>query len=244
MALNNIFNKPFLLPSVEVGGIKTESFYIYPVQMSDYDEFQEYSEILYISKDYFNNADKPLLVLLFTSRIDLGLTIENFIDVFCKLFSIVTKKEVTFSSVSYKEGFMVDNEIIINPNNYEIVREIIMKQNVMFERKVFKSKIVQDWAMKVLESKMKGHAKIGIEEMLTTVSTRTGKHYWDLEKYSIYQIYSEFYRIRKGKEYDFSMMAACQGAEIDSIDFAEDLDLYKSPYDDLFVDNDKLNKFN
>ena len=114
----------------------------------------------------------------------------------------------------------------------------------MFEQKIYKNKIVQEWAMQVIESKMKDRAKIGMEEMITTVSIFTGKHYWDLEKYSIYQIYSEFYRIRKSKAYDFSMMAACQGAKVDNIDFAEDLDIYKNPYDDLFVSNDKLNKFN
>ena len=138
----------------------------------------------------------------------------------------------------------LSNFNIITINNYDLIREVVMKQNLMFEEKVYKNEKVREWAKKTLEAKSKNQPKIGIEEVITTVSTLTGKHYSDLKKYSIYQIYSDFYRIRKGKAYDISITARCQGADIEVEDFAEDLDIYKNPYDGLFVDSNKLNKIN
>jgi hypothetical protein len=246
-SLKNIFNKPILVEGVGS---------IYPVKLKDYDDFEETSDLLYISRNHFASNDIPLLALMFGSAsqlLKLDKTIEEeftpeeainkLLDKFIKLFSIVTNSEVSFISGNNMEGFLIGISGFISTHNYDIVREIIMRQNLMFEQKVFKNKKVQEWANKVLETKSKNQPKIDMEEMLSTVSIFTGKHYWDLENYTIYQIYSDFYRIRKMKSYDVSAMARCQGHDIEIDDFAEDLDIYKNPYDDLFVDSGKLNKY-
>jgi len=119
-----------------------------------------------------------------------------------------------------------------------------MKQNLMFEQKIYKTEIVQKWADKAMKAKQKNAPKITFEDMVSTVSVSCGKHYSDLENYTIYQIYSDFYRLRKITDFDVSIQYRCAGADIKFQDYAESLDLYHNPYDDLFVSSDKLKGLN
>jgi hypothetical protein len=240
MSLNYLFAQSDYIDGID----KEHPVSICPIKLKDYEDFQNCSKLLYISKNHFGENNAPLLALLFRARESLEITYEDLVDTLCKLFSLTTHKEVKFVTGDKVEGFLIDNINLIGIHNYDIVRQIIMKQNLMFEQKVYRNKLVQEWANKVLESKGKNQPKIGMEEIITTVSSFTGKHYWDLENYTIYQIYSDFYRIRKIKSYDTTTMARSHGADIEVSDFAEDLDIYKNPYDSLFVSSDKLNKFN
>jgi hypothetical protein len=217
---------------------------VYPVKLKDYDKFHKYSKILYISKNHFSDTNISLLNLIFSNVESLGFTMEELIISLENLFSLVLKKTTKLNTLENRCWFQTEDSKVINVLNYDMIRSIIMKQNLMFEQKVFKNKKVQEWANTVLEAKSKNQPKIGMEEIVTTVASFTGKHPWDLENYTIYQIYSEFYRIRKLKSFDVLSMARSHGADIEVDDFAEDLDIYKNPYDSLFVSSDKLNKFN
>jgi hypothetical protein len=226
---------------------------IYPITLKDYDKFQECSQLLYISRSHFEENQYPLFMLLFMSRQQLGLTFDEFVKKLEDLFYLTTQNQFKFFETKnnawfqykYKDNKGFPQYKIINMNNYDIVREIIMKQNLMFEQKVFKNKTVQEWANKVLENKQKNAPKITIEDIITTVSVVTGKHYKDLLDYSIYQVYSDFYRVRKVKNFDASILSSVASMGSVSIqDFAEQLDMFHNPYDDLFVSTDKLNKLN
>jgi len=103
---------------------------------------------------------------------------------------------------------------------------------------------MNDWAQKALKAKQKNASKILMEDIITTVSVGTGKNYSDLENYTIYQIYSDFYRLRKMVEYDTNVQFKCVGADLKLDDYAEDLDIFHNPYDDLFVSSDKLGGLN
>lgn len=218
---------------------------VYPIQLKDYYNFHKCSHILYLSKNHYAETDVPLLALIFLSAEYIGYTSDELTSNFEKLFSLVLKKDIRLFSNDEIFWFQPkdENSIKIDFYNYDILRSVIMRQNLMFEQKVYKNPKVQEWANKVLESKIKDQPKIGMEEIITTVSVFTGKHYKDLQDYTIYQIYSDYQRIRKFKYYDLSVLFRSQGANIEINDFAEDLDIYKNPYDDLFVSNEKLNKF-
>jgi len=217
---------------------------IYPIKLKDYDEFSKVSQPLYISKNHFETTEYPLLALIFMGVQYLGINIEQLKENFITLFSLVTHKEVKFISEEKYEGFLVDKSKFISSHNYDKLREVIMKQNLMFEQKVFKNKLVQDWANKVIEAKSKNSTKISMEDIITTVSVYKGISYEQILEYTIYQIYADFYRIRKIKQYDTDTLFATVSSEKMSIvDFAEDINIFKSPYDDLFVSSEKLNKF-
>lgn len=218
---------------------------VYPVQLKDYDKFQECSNLLYISKNNFLECDIPLLGLIFMSAEQLGFNEQDLVSTFEKLFSLVLKKPVKSQSNEEMFWFEIDESNNISFYNYDVIRSVIMKQNLMFEPKIYKDKLVQEWANKVLESRTKNSVKITIEDFITTVKNYDGLTYEQIEEQTIYQLYADFYRIGKMKEFEKSCLFATVSTEPISIEhFAKNLDMWKSPYDDLFVDSSKLNKLN
>lgn len=216
---------------------------VYPIKLKDYDKFQECSGILYISKNNFKNCDDvPLLDLIFVCAEQLGFTPQELILSFEKLFSLVLRKEVKF--VEFKSYFDIEGKYKIDALNYEILRTVVMNQNIMIEPKVYKTEIMNKWAQKALIAKQKNAPKITMEDMITTIKNYNGFTYEQILEQTIYQINSDFYRIRKMMNHDIGVQYKCsQNYDPSSVtveDFAESLDLYHSPYDDLFVDKDKL----
>lgn len=120
-----------------------------------------------------------------------------------------------------------------------------MKQNLLHEPKVFKNKLVQEWAEKTLKARQKNGVKYGIEDVITTVKNYSGITYQEVMEQTIYQVYADFQRINKLKDYDVAVSFKCAGAEKIKIPyFAEELNMFKNPYDDLFVDKSKLKNTN
>lgn len=238
--LKYIFAKPDYIDGID----KDNPIYIHPVKLKDYDEFNEVSQLLHISKNHFEDIDQPLLFLVFMCVEQLQLTREELIEKFEKTFSIVTQKEVKFISQENFDGFVIDNTNLITVQNYEEVRKIIMNQNLIFEQKVYKNKKVQEWANKAMEAKARNSSKISIEDIITTVSVYKGVNYKEIKEYSLYQLYADFYRIRKMKKYDADIIFRSVSDSVTIEDFAEEVNLFHNPYDDLFVSSDKLNKFN
>ncbi len=213
--------------------------YIYPVKVKDYDKFMSCVNALLISKDNFIIEDKNKYLLL--DLIIFSLRDENIIKNMEKLFSLVLQKEVSFIFMENKYGFVIEENKIIDRNNYEQVKKIIMKQNLLFEPKIFKDKLVQQWAEKVLEARRRNSIKCDIEDMISTVSVVTGKSYEQIAEQTLYQLYADFKRIMKLKDYDTSISFKCAGAEKVSINhFAETINMFENPYDSLFVKKDKL----
>jgi hypothetical protein len=213
---------------------------IFPIKIKDYDEFDKCSSALYYTKQHFQiEEDYPLLTLLISLRD------EKLIKDLEKLFSLVTQKEVFFISTENIYGFVIDEEHMINADNYDEVRKVIMKQNLMFEQKVYKNKLTQQWAEKVLEARKKNSVEVGIEDMLTTLHVVSGVSYDKLMDYTIYQLQASFNRISKIKGYDTNIAFKCAGADKINLDyFAEKIDMFKSPYDDIFKSKDKLKSIN
>lgn len=239
MTLNNIFAKSECVTD------NAFELYLNPIRLKDYDEFAQSSFLLHISKNHFAEMDYPLLLLIFMSADYLKLTEEEVVTNFEKLFSLVTNKEVNFY---YQEstntgGFLVDQKFFITPDNYDSIRKIIMNQNLMFEQKVYKNKKVQEWANKVWEAKQKKNT-ISLEDIITTVSVYKGVTYNQIMDQTLYQLYADFYRIRKMKKYDSDIIFRSVSDNITIEDFAETIDLLHNPYDDLFVDKSKLGKLN
>lgn len=212
---------------------------VFPVKVKEYEEFVDYSLVLYCSKDHFGEGCeeyKLLDLIVFTMRDP------QIIQSLELLFALTMKKKFTFfiNDETQRYGFHSNDLSLINRDNYDEIRSSIMRQNLMFEEKVFKNKLVQEWANKVIQARAKNAVKMEFEDILSTVSVFTGKHYWDLEEYTIYQLKSDFNRINKIKEYDSNIAFKCAGADNVTLDYyAETLDMFKNPYDDIFKSKDK-----
>ncbi len=259
MSLKYLFAQSDCIKTIDFKtGEKINSIIIYPIKIKDYEEFSKCAGVLYLSKKHFDESvqEYSLLELLFLSHRSLGFTTEIFIDSLCKLFSFVTLKDIVFIE---QEGFVFFEEEIINDeiikikkvislSNYEEIRQKIMQQNLIYEQKIYKTKLMNEWAQKALIAKQKNASNITLEDIVSTVSVGCGKHYSDLENYTIYQVYSDFYRLRKMIEYESKIQYKCsQNFDASSVnieDYAENLDLFHNPYDDLFVSSDKLSGLN
>lgn len=214
---------------------------VYPIQVKDYEDFQECSYPLYYSKAHFKNTDQFSLLDL----IVYGLRDENITKALERLFSLILKKEVFFVSTEDQYGFLIDEEHAINGSNYDLVRQTIMKQNIMHEQKVYENPLVQQWAEKVMAARAKNSSNLTLEDMITTVSVYKGLSYEEISEMTYYQLYADFNRIGKFKGYDTSIQMICAGAKDVKIEsYTDPLDLHKSPYDDLFVSSGKLNSLN
>lgn len=240
MALQYIFAQPDYIEGID----KDNPITIYPITLKDHDKFQECSKLLYISKKHFEENSYPLLALVFMSYQQFDMSQEELIENLCLLFSMVTNRVVNFFQSENSDGFLLDDDNIISVQNYEDVRAIIMRQNLMFEQKIYKTELMNKWAAKALLSKQKNASNISMEDVISTVSVGCSKHYYDLQNYTMYQIYSDFYRLRKTINYDSSIQFKCAGSDLTLEDYAESLDLFHNPYDDLFVSSDKLTGLN
>lgn len=228
--------------------------YIYPVKLKDYYNFMEWQYFLNISKNHLEmNKDKlnlkdgkevrllDFVLINFLNEED-RTTINNME----KLFSLVLKEDVFLDINEKSYRFSIkDSDNFIDRNNYDEVRKTIMRQNLLFEPKVFENKMVQEWAEKIIKTKQKNGVKMTFEDMITTISCFKGLKYEDMLEQTIYAINADFNRIAKMKDYDTSVSFKCAGAEKVKIPhFAEELYMFKNPYDDLFVEKGKLKNIN
>lgn len=234
MSLNNILGKP-----TEVNGFGN----IYPVKLKDWDEFEENLNPIILSKGHLLlniEDDIPLL-----DRLILGLQDDKVINALCKVFNIITySKSYSLYTGENTYEFRNENNQIINSKTYELIRPIILRQNILFEPKIYKNPAVAQWAAKVLEARAKNAPNVTLEDKLSTVSIMTGKHYWDLEEYTMFQLSYEFNRICKIKNYETqSLMFVNPYADLSKFKlehFAENVDMYEDPYKDIFKSKDQL----
>ena len=232
---------------------------IYPVTMGEYDEFMECAGVITIPYKYFNldviskefNISKNDIKLL---DLITHLTYESnsqdlYFNNLCKLFTIALRQEIRFSYDQETGLFFISSEgkKLIDRNNYDEIRKVILEQNLIFEPKIYKSKMVQKWAEKVLKNRAKSAVNITHEDMITTISVIQGITYEELERYSIFQIRATFQRICKIQEYQTTAIMLANPYAAGAVKlghFAENTDIRRDPSSDIFKDSSKLGKLN
>jgi hypothetical protein len=235
MSLNNILNK-----SINVNDFGN----IYPVKLKDWDEFENNLNPVVLSKEHIpldSEEDFPLLDRLFAYGLQ-----DNMVFVsLCKIFNIISQsQEFQFLASNENYYFINENNQIINSNNYEIIRNHVLHQNIIFEPKIYKNPAIRKWAEKVLAARGKNSPNVTLEDKLSTVSVFTGKHYWELAEYNMYQLNYDFNRIIKFKNYDSqAIMFANPYADMSKMKlehFAENINMYENPYDGIFKEKNLM----
>lgn len=230
---------------------------IYPVLIKDYDEFMKVANALTYSYDHFDLVE--LAKIIGVAKEELKLldlitiistqtnTYEQTFNSLASVFSFALRKQINYLDGANGVLFhSEDHSTNIDRYNYDEIRQVVMRQNLIFTPKVFKNKLAQEWAEKVLKARAKSSSNITLEDILTTVSVMDGKHYWDLENYTYYQVKADFDRICKIKNYDSMsiLLANPYAGKLDIEHFAESMDMHKNPYDDVFKSKNKLQGLN
>lgn len=237
MSLDNMLNLPIHIKDYG---------YIYPVKLKNWDKFEINLNPIILGKDHIPlniDGDFSLLDRLFA----LGRQDQSVFENMCKVFNIVSNSQKYELIVGDKDYlFINENNQIIDRENYDEIRRVILYQNILFEPKIYKNPTIKKWAEKVLITRAKNAPDITLEDKISTISVFTGKHYWDLAEYTMYQINYDFGRIRKIKNYDTQTIAFANPyadhSKMKIEDFAENINMYENPYDGIFKEKSKLSK--
>ena len=227
---------------------------IYPINIKEYSELiNKYSIYLQLSRERLklskeDNLLSITILLLIQSMVesengDIKTNINKIIGGFEGLFSMVTKKEVKCKRVG--NIFRFEGEgIAINDNNYESVRKVIMKMNLMKEPKVFADPLTQKWYYKALLAKQKNQPKLELEDIIITVIQDMKYSFEYVYGLNIVALYSLYSKIIQRDNYDKVMMFKTVSDKLPNVNFVDSVieRLYKEDDSDMYIDSDTLGK--
>lgn len=226
---------------------------IYPVKVKDYTKLMDNITYLMIPKSYFYQIaeNKELvnefyLLDLVVQTMQASGTLNDFINNCIEVFKLVTHSEVVYMPSKTRHEFgefwilkgnsEEDGKRKIDKYNYDEIRGLILSQNVIHEKKFRKTVAAQKIADRVMAVRQKNSIKITIEDVITTVGVVKGLTYDQILNQTLYQLYADYKRIEKMKEYDKLIQYQCVGEKIDLKNnyFAGFIDMNVNPWDDVF----------
>jgi hypothetical protein len=242
-----------------------EGVKLYPVKLKDFKEFEKYSKYICYSHEHLGITDYEISLLpcvIMSAMIGYKdgkqpNVLENeqdrqlylyVVNEIAKMFSIVCREKMEYYPQLAEDG--VNTEIcfsnlgktmIIRPVDFDDIRTILLKQNVMFEPKIYESEMQRKWAEKVKKARSKkSNSEIG--EVINLVSCEKGVPYHDLDEYNVLQLYADYFRLINTKEAEAVTLfrtVATDGSKLPNIHFSDAIinKLYKNPDDDLFIDS-------
>jgi len=141
---------------------------VHPIRLKDYDDFVEHATMLQVSKQTMKVEEDE--ITNFDLLIGLIAQDESFLYSVTGLLNLVTGKYFQFDASDGEIKFTDTNsESELKKSNYDDFRNTVMKQNLIFEKKVFKNPVTQEWADMVMEQRAKKSVKVTLESMITTV---------------------------------------------------------------------------
>lgn len=220
-----IMNKPCFLEGV--GNV-------YPIVLNQYKEFSKYINYIKFNKELIGvkNDDISLLKLMFFSYVksytdnvfkgDQSEAIEKVSSDLIELFRIVLKKNFELKICDEDIYFLSaekDDISEINEDNYDIVREIILKQNVIHEEKIYEDEVANKW----LKKAKKAHSKnqIDLAEIIALVKNNNGLTYSEILEQNMFQLYLDFKSISIGKEYEASILFKTVSDKVPNVDYSK-----------------------
>lgn len=232
---------------------------IYPTKVTDHKTFQKYGKYILYSKKHFNITDDYKDSLLKTviyhhikslqdnpSTFNPDLVYQQNIIVkdLEELFSITCREEIKFNYDNGNYTFInKDGLIIVDEDNFDTIRQILLKLNMMFEPKIYKSEIERKWEEKAMIARNKNSNKdFDFIDIITIVSCSTGKSYKEISEQNIIQLYSDFFRCTNTESSIRTAIFQSVGCELKGANFTDSIVglLYRDPYEGLWKDKSSL----
>lgn len=151
-----------------------------------------------------------------------------------------------------KETKIVNNEILIydksnicgkiTKDNFYQFRDIVMKNNLLYEPLIGYDKESNDLINQALKSKLNNNKKSSRESIMICVSLHKHLSDEELMNYTMYRLMADYNMISREhyNELYFIIKAVADG-KMDIPDLGEDLELYKNPYDSIMQQHDGYN---
>lgn len=201
-----------------------------------YDNLMSNIDILNtIEKNIIENNIKEL-----KKSIKLEYTIEDVEE----LFGLILRNNVKYEYVETEDNVeylfkIEDSNYSINKYNFEDLRKVVMKQNLMYEPLTspdeLTNMILQQSVEKMInKNKEKGRS---FENIVAMVSLEKGLKDSEVLEYTYYRIMKDYYMIERKHKNIYNAIFMSQGAKKCKIEsFDEDIDMYYNPYDHIFGD--------
>lgn len=210
---------------------------IFPIRIKDIEKFREISSTcLIIGKETIKNRLKLDIEYLMDFYLANN---EKFYDDFKKLLELSLREDIeiivkTCENGDEEIGFRVkDKSFEINRYNFEIFREVCMKQNLLYEPRTEKNDLLQEWLELARETKMRATEEVDIESICQLVAVYKGISPFELKEYTYYQLIAEYSRITIIDAQGYVMLLRSQGVDEKIPTTSKKIDLYKNPDDDL-----------
>lgn len=231
--------RDYLYLPEEVAGIGL----IYPISILEWDEFSKLAQrFLLIGYDHLKYRLKikeevklmDFLIALCLNSDNEDERVKN-LESFKRLVEMTTRKEVRFmfDKISKEWFFFLDeteNGLQINRHNFDTFREIVMRQNLLFEPMVAPNEFAQQVLDEAIERMNRKGTPVDLESMLAVVSVMRGLTPDQLANYSYYQLRADYEVFQRIESNRIIHLYRCQGGKGDDIEMVAPLSIHENPY--------------
>jgi len=238
---------------------------LYPVKIKDKKEFYRYANFIVLSADHYKIDEDENSILLTALTNYMGSlnnnkypegkeNIDKFFDLsvkgFIELFKIITRGQtlqIAFNQEEQRYIFVNETGLpIITDWNFNTIRHIILKQNLMFEPTIYEDPDVAFWAEKAKKARIKQNVNFGEWEKINIVSCSKLVNYdYIRDNYNTLQLESDYHRIIKNKAVEdvnaWRKVIDEKGSKkLPNINYTDSIfqDLYKNPEESLWKNAD------
>ena len=189
------------------------------LKVQDYPKCHEYLNAIRMTKDhivklFYDNGvdDETLKVLKELSLYELVMQIADIKHFYVEILEVMCDDEFEF-------------DLIEEQTFYEI-RKLILETCVIKEEKINPNPEIQSWIEKSKRFKAQMGGDMTFSDIITSVSVGCSLTYEEINNLTIYQLYSNFYRIGHFKNYDTTTLFATVASDkIDIESWSKNIDM-------------------
>ena len=239
--------KDYLGKSEIVDGIE-----LFPISVLDWEEFSELgNRYLLYGYNFINYKLKPekkmklfdlIISIIATEVMEKQDTECMAVQRLERMFELVTKNKATLKTDSRGHwGVEIGDIGVINQHNYDAIREVIMRQNLMFEPLLVEDAYTQKVIDKAVKVRNKSGGDFDFQSMLVYVCNRKQILPSQMKNYTYYQLRCDNEMFQRIDFNDSIHPYRAQGAKVDSINTYKALETLSNPnsWDKFFVKQDK-----
>lgn len=236
-----------------------KSFILYPIKVKQYKEFMKYINYFLFSKKHYGIDNKQNL-FEYTITVNMARikqqssaeistqdTILQVVNEFTEAFTIICREPIYVDKDKLIEGeieFINEKRTInINKGNFELIRKIVLKQNMITEPKIFEDEIEAQLAEKWMKAQRKNNKGVsGMGEIANLVSCYTGKSYEELYNQNVMQLYADYYRCINTENFKTTSLFRTVSDKVDIVNFTQEItsSLFADPYAGMWKDRSQI----
>lgn len=236
-----------------------ENAKVFPTKVCEYKTFQKYIKYILCSKKHFNikeDYENSLLKIIIYSHIrllqedpstfnsDLVHQQNIIVKELEELFSMVCREEIKISDDDKTYSFVdTSGKVIIDEDNFDMIREVLLKLNMMFEPKIYESEIEKKWEEKAMIARSRNNSQdFDFADIITIVSCSTGKSYQEISEQNTIQLYSDFFRCTNTESSLRTTIFQSVDSDFKGVNFTKSIVgmLFRNPYDGIWTDKSSL----